>query len=170
MSVKGVGFELDVSFDTTAQLLTSTSQYKVVSMVPGTVTGSRAVDWAGCTTTAGTPTATAFHAIGICQESLKSSSEQCTVRLWGISKATCAESITAGEWVMAYWGVSTTTRKGHIVAVDDGVTMTAYGASVSAHVTILGRALQKGSTDSVISIFLNPSLYDFQFVGTIGIT
>lgn len=170
MSVKGVGFELDVSFDTTAQLLTSTSQYKVVSMVPGTVTGSWAVDWAGDTTTAGTPTATAFNAIGICQESLKSSSEQCTVRLFGISKAVCAESITAGEWVMAYWGVSTTTRKGHIVAIDNGGTMTALAGTASSHVTVLGRSLQKGSTDSVISIFLNPSLYDFNLVGSIGIT
>lgn len=170
MAIKGEGMGYDLTFDTTAQLLTSTSQYKVVGMVPGTTTGDWAVDLAGATTTAGTPTQTAWQAIGINQSFLKASSESCNVRLLGLSKAHCAESITAGTPVMAYWGVSTTTRAGQIVSVDDAVTITAYGATIASHAVILGRSMESGSTNSVITIFLNPQLYDMALVGTIGIT
>jgi hypothetical protein len=71
---------------------------------------------------------------------------------------------------MAYWGVSTTTMAGRIVQVDNGVTITAYGSTISAQCVILGRALESGVTGTVISVFVNPQLYDLSLVGSISIT
>jgi hypothetical protein len=116
------------------------------------------------------PTATAFFAIGINQTYLSSGSEVCAVRVFGVSKAVCAESVNAGAAVMAYWGVSTTTMAGRIVQVDTGVTITAYGSTVSAQCVILGRALESGVTGSVISVMVNPQIYDLSLVGSISIT
>lgn len=170
MAISGNGREYDITLIPEAVMRTTTSQYHCVGMVAGTTTVDRAVGICGATGTGGTPTSTAYHAIGINQSYLSSGSESCDIRMFGVSKATCAESITTGEFVMAYWGISTSAMRGKIVAVDNGVTCTVATASVTSHTVILGRALEAGSTNTVISVFVNPQLYDNQLVGSIGIT
>ena len=168
MAISGVGNGIDVSFIPGSDMLTTTTQFLVVGMAPTSTVANRTVFLAGSGGVGATMCADG--AIGINQSYLSSGSQICTVRLLGISKAVCAESIAAGSFVMAYWGVSTTTMAGRIVQVDNGVTITAYGASVSAQTVILGRALENGSTNSVISVFVNPQLYDRSLVGSISIT
>lgn len=161
MSVKGTGREYDMTFKLDGTLKTTTAQYRIVSMIPGT-TGNAdlTVQLANDTGTAAEPTAASYYGIGILQSYPSASSEQGTVRLFGVSKAYCAESITAGEIITAYYGTPTTTASGGISAVDSGVSVSVATASIASHIIILGRALEKGSTGTVISVFLNPSLYD----------
>jgi len=163
----GIGREYDVPFKIGANLKTTTSQYMAVAMVPGT---STAVDWtvegASNSATVGVATSTARHAIGICQDALSAGSTRCTVRMFGLSKVICGDSITAGEWICADWGVSATIVEGGVVAVDDAVTCSAATQSITSHVTILGRALEKGSTNTVITAFINPQLYDNNLVAS----
>ena len=176
MAVMGIGPEYDVSMKLGPELRTTTAQYAVVGM-PNT---STAVDFtvylSGATATteaavnSASPTCTAFKAIGILQTKPSATCLVGQVRLFGLSKVVCAESITSGNAVMAYWGISTTTMAGRIVNVDDGVTISVAGASVSAQCVILGRALEDGSTGTVITMMVNPQLYDLSLVGTIGIT
>lgn len=168
MSIAGNGREYDIPFNAGSNLRTTTSQYYCVALTAGTTTTDRLVEACGDTGTYATPTIAAFHFIGINQTYMSSNSQECTVRMMGISKAICAESITAGQWIMPYFGVSTTTRKGQIVAVDDGVSV--GGHSIASHSVIAGRALQPGSTNDVISVMVNPQLYDWNLIGTIGIT
>ena len=171
MSIYGYGNNLDITCKLDSSLKTTTSQYAVVGMVPGSSTSENfTVCIAGQTGTMADATAAAYHAIGVLQTYQSSGSENGTVRLFGVSKATCAESIAAGRFVMAYWGASTSTRAGQIVSVDNGVSCSAATPSIPAHAVILGRALSNGSTNSVITIIVNPQLYDMALVGSIGIT
>ena len=171
MAIYGAGGELDLTFKITDELKTTTSQFMCVGQAPGTTTAAdRTVSLCGVANSIGSATGTAFHFIGIVQSYQSASSEVATVRTFGVSKAVCAESIPAMAPVMAYWGVSTTTMAGRIVCVDDGVSTSAATMSTSAHVIIIGRALESGSTGTVISILIQPSLYDLNLVGSISIT
>lgn len=175
MAISGNGREYDITFLSGALMRTTTSQYRIVGFAPGTTTNTdRTVDLAGGTSTLAEPTATAAYAIGINQTYMSANAVECNVRMFGISKAICAESITAGMFVLPYGGVgaaaSTTTMAGRIVQLDNGITITAYGATISSQCVVLGRALEDGSTGTVISVFVNPQLYDRQLVGTIGTT
>jgi len=160
MAIHANGREYDISLIPGDQILTTTSQYLLVGMVAGTTTADRAVELCGQTNTVGTPTATSRHAIGINQSHLSSGSSVCDVRLFGVSKAICSASITAGEFLVAYEGASTTTRAGQIAPIADGASISAATASIAAHSVVIGRALEDGSTNTVISVFLNPQLYD----------
>lgn len=172
MAIYGVGGSVDITFIPDAAMLTTTSQFKVVGLAPTTTATDKTVAVSGATGTSVTiePTSTAYYAIGVNQSYLSAGSADCTVRIFGVSKVTCAETVTAGHFVMAYWGASTTTMAGRVVQVDNGVTITAYGGSVSSQCVILGRALESGITGSVISVFVNPQLYDMSLVGSISIT
>jgi len=173
MAVKGTGKEYDVSGDIADNLKTTTSQYRIVSIC-GDTAGSNWTFDAARTGTADFTAATRY-AIGINQTYLSESAETCDVRLFGISKAVCAESIPVGSFVSTYYGVSTATMWGKIINLDNGASgCSGYTGSVagtvSNQVTVLGRAMENGSTNSVISVFLNPQLYDMSLVGSIGIT
>jgi len=175
MAIQGTGFSLDVTFKAEASLRTSTTQYMAVGMVPGTTTTEDyTVALCGFTAAALTAvapaTVTAKFAIGINQSYLSSGALECSVRLFGLSKAICAHSIGAGSWVIAYNGISTTVMAGKIQQLLDGATATAYGMTATSQVTILGRALESGSTNSVITIFLNPHLNDLSVVGSLTVT
>ena len=170
MAIKGIGPAIDVTFDITAEARTTTSQYKVMGMTPGTSTAQGWTADATRTSTNAGFTASAFHALGILQGYESGTSESGTIRLFGISKAIAAESIGAGSWVACYHGASTAAMWGKLISLDDGVSNTAATTSITTHYTVLGRALESGSTNGVISIFLNPQMYDFGLVGTIGIT
>ena len=173
MAISGSGRDLDLTFTPVDELKTSTAQYWVVGMVPGTSTAAdRTVDPACDVTTNATATQNAWLAIGINQTMMSAASDSLSVRLFGLSKAKCAESIGAGNFVCAYFGISTTTRVGQIVAIDNGVTgsASAIAKTLTAHQVVLGRALESGSTNASITIFLNPQLYDNNLIGTIGIT
>lgn len=170
MAVYGLGNGIDMTFKLASGnvLATTTSQYKLVSFVPGTSTvGDFQVDMAGATG-ASDATASAFYCIGVNQSYLSSGSQECTVRLLGVSKVVCAESIAAGSFVMAYWGSSLTSRIGTIVQVDNGVSCACATTSITSQMVILGRAFEDGSTGTVISVFVNPQLYDAALVGSIG--
>ena len=178
----GNGREYDITFKADSSLKTSTAsggnatmEYRVVGFAPGTSTNSdRYVGLAGNTGTLSEPTATAAYAVGINQTMMSSSAEYCSVRLFGVSKAVCAESIAAGMFVLAYGGAgaaaSTTTMAGRIVSVDNGVSCGSYGQTVTSQCTVLGRALEDGSTGTVISVFVNPQLYDRNLIGSIATT
>ena len=167
MAVSGNGREYDITFQLDANLKTSTTFYPVVGLPGGTTTVSRFVQATGDTGTYAEPTGSSNHAIGILQNSdLSSGSDFGAVRLFGVSKAVCADSVTAGGFVRAYQGISTTSMIGRIVEIADRVTCSAATQSICSHTVVLGRALESGQTGSVISIFMNPQLYDNNLVAS----
>lgn len=171
MAIYGQGGSYDITMKLDSSLKTTTSQYMCVGMGPGSsTTDTRLVGLCGQTGTMADATHTADYCIGIIQSYQSASSEYGTVRLFGVSKATCAESIAAGMYVMPYFGASTTTMPGRIVSVDSAAANTASAIVASQIVTILGRALESGSTGTVISVFVNPQMYDRQLVGSINVT
>lgn len=149
MAIHGNGNEYDITMKCGGGVNTTTSQYKVVGMGWATTTACFTAYMANYAT-ALSDTMTAYGALGIQQSYLSSGSEYCTVRLFGLSKAMCAGSIAAGDFVNAYDGVSTTTHPGNIETLDLTVSATTM--------VILGRALEDGSTGTVITVMLNPQL------------
>jgi hypothetical protein len=169
-TIYGDGFALDKTFKLEASLKTTTSQFKCVAMVPGsTTTTDFQVTLCGQTSTAADATAASFHCIGILQTYHSANSSEGTVRMFGISKAICAHSITAGNFIMPYYGISTTSRDGTVVEIING-TSSAYGMTLASHCVVLGRALEKGVTGTVITVFINPQMYDAQLVGSLAMT
>jgi hypothetical protein len=157
MAISGVGNEYDVTLKAGASAQTSTSQYLCVGA--GWTTTS--TDWTALitndSTTGGTINAHAF--IGVNQTgAMSAGSESMKVRMFGISKVKCATSIQAWSWVECYNGISTTTFRGHIQQLVAGETFTAM--TTSAWRVPVGRALESGSTNSVISVVIIPSLYE----------
>lgn len=172
MAIGATGREYDLSFKLLASsgLNTTTSQYACVGLIANTTTAAeRSVQICGATYSADATNA-AFYCIGVNQSYLSASSGECTVRMFGVSKVICAQSVSVGDMVMPYWGISTTTMPGRVVVVDNAVTTTVFGQTVTSHCVILGRALESGSTGTVISVFVNPQLYEFSLVGSISIT
>jgi hypothetical protein len=162
MAISGIGKEYDVPMKAAATLKTTTSQYSVVGMGWATST----VDWTAYLTDNGTglsDTMTSRGAIGINQTYMSANSEGCTVRMFGISKVKCAASIAAGDFIRAYEGVSTTTFPGYVQSVAFG-SITVGTTSISAGIVVLGRALEDGSTNTVISAMINPQLYDVNLI------
>ena len=161
MAIMGVGQECDITLKPGASCLTSTSQYLCVGNQALTTTS---IDFTAIitndSTTAGT--GAAYDVIGINQSFLSSTSEEMTVRMFGVSKAICACSVPAWSYIAAYRGLSTTTRRGQIEPVGFAQTQTAN--ITSTNFSILGRALEDGSTGTVISVFVNPSPYPFNNV------
>jgi hypothetical protein len=169
MAIGANGREQDITFYADGTLKTTTSQYWCVGMAATNTLNDRYVTVCGDTGTAGsggTPTLASNYAIGINQTYMSSGSDQCTVRLMGVSKAIAAASIAAGQFVRAYQGISTTSMIGRIVAVANAVTVSAATQSIASHTVILGRALEDASTNTVISVFLNPQLYDNNLVAS----
>ena len=154
MAIKGTGNEFDKTFDAGASVKTSTSEFLCVGAA--STTADKTVIITNDSTTAGT--AAAYNVYGINQmNAMSASSAYCRVRMFGVSKAICAASIAAHDPIAAYRGVSTTTRRGQIESVAFGNTQTAN--ITSTNFFILGRALEDGSTNSVISVFVNPTPY-----------
>jgi hypothetical protein len=161
MAIKGTGQEFDLTMKAGASLLTSTSQFLAVGAGETTTSADMTAYVTNDSTTAGSNNA--HYAIGINQSNqLSATSQYCTVRMFGVSKAICACSIPAFSFVAAYRGASTTTRRGHIEPVGYAQTQTAN--ITSTNFVILGRALEDGSTNSVISVFVNPTPYPFNNV------
>ncbi|MDY6888142.1 MAG: hypothetical protein SVV88_10980 [Pseudomonadota bacterium] len=161
-AILGNGREYDITLKTSTYMATSTSQYLVVGMQGETTTA----DFTGYMADAGSAlddTQTAYQAIGINQSYLSASSDVMSVRLFGLSKAKCAASVAAGDFVKAYSGISTTTFRGHIETTAQG-SCAAATMSVTSFRVILGRALEDGSTNTVITVFLNPQLYDTSLI------
>ncbi len=145
-TIMGNGREYDITFKCDSNLKTTTSQFRVVAMVPTnqtTTADDRLVTLVATGTVADFTTA-AHYAIGINQSYLTSDSEVCTVRLFGVSKAICAASVPAGSFVVPYYGTSITSRQGNIIWLQEGVSTTMATTSVTAHTVILGRALEDG--------------------------
>jgi len=171
MAIGGFGGEYDITCKLDSSLKTTTSQYAAVGMVPGSTTSvCFTVCRCGITGTMADATAASYNAIGILQSYVDSNSENGTIRLLGVSKVYCAESIPAGAFVTAYAGISTTTRGGQVVNCHTGNSTTAATTSITAQCVVLGRALSNGSTNSVISVFVNPQLYDMALVGSLAVT
>lgn len=167
MAIKGNGLEYDVTFKITNELKTTTSQFAVVGLVPGTTTTQdRTVSKTGVDNSTGAATGTSRFAIGIIQSLQSSASEEASVRMFGVSKAVCAASVSAGYFVRAYHGASASAA-GKIVEITDGVSISAATITASNHCVVLGRALESGSTNTVISVFVNPSLYDSNLIHSI---
>ncbi len=170
MAIYGAGGSFDYTFKITNELKTSTSQFKVVGYVPGSTTSEdRTVCISGVATSIAAATGSAYYAIGIIQSMQSASSENASVRLFGISRATCAESIPGGSFVCAYAGASGTSYAGMVVALDDGVSTLMGTTSITATRVVLGRALESGSTNTVISVFLNPQYASAHGIGSIGV-
>jgi len=163
MAVGGVGNEYDITLKAGASVRTSTSQFLCVGAGATTTSGNRTVYITNDSITAGTANAYAF--VGINQSgAMSAGSLSCNVRMFGVSKAKCASSITEFGYVEAYDGVSTTTFRGHIEEIISGSSVSAATMSTSSHSTVIGRALESGSTNSVISIYVNPQLWDRNFI------
>ena len=160
----GNGSGIDISGKPGTELKTSTSQYLVVGIQGATTSADRTFYLANAGGTL-EDTTTARNAIGINQSNMLSTgSEACHIRIMGLAKAKCAASVTAGDWIKAYEGASTTTFRGHVDSVLSGLSITVATASISSQMTILGKALADGSTNSVIEVMLMPQMYDTQFV------
>lgn len=161
MALTNVGNSYDINLKAGATLLTTTSQYKVVGMEPTSTTGDL-TGYLANNNTATSNTNTARHAVGINQTYLSSTSEVCTVRLHGVSKVVCAASIPAGAFLVAYEGISTSTRAGQVSPVVNGITFTALSLTVNR--VVLGRALEAGSTNTVIHAYINPQLMEGSYL------
>ena len=162
----GNGTQIDVTFKAALNLRTTTAQYMVVGIVPGSTGADYTVEGCFNSATNGGATSTSRFAIGVNQSYMSANSTECTVRLLGISKVKCGDSITAGEWLMAAVGTPTSTLYGTVMAVNDQVTSSAATMSTTAHQTILGRSLEDGSTSTVIGAFINPQMYDANLVAS----
>lgn len=171
MAIGGNGQGIDVSMKADSQLRTATvgnatAQYRVVGMAPNTTT----VDWtcylANNATTL-SDTQSAYHPIGVNQTFMSANSTECQVRIQGISKVICAASVAAGDLIIAQDGISTTTHPGAVWSLslldETNVTCATYGTSVSVFYCVLGRALEDGSTNTVISAIINPTPYGREF-------
>lgn len=159
MAIKGLGNEYDITLKAGASCKTSTSQYLCVGAWPTTTSGDFYGYITNDSTAAGTTNSYAF--IGVNQSNMMSSgSESMSVRMFGVSKVKCSASVPAYSFVVPYAGASTTTRRGQIAAIASGVSITVATASTSSHTCVIGRALEDGSTGTVISVFINPQLYD----------
>lgn len=148
MALRGNGKDYDASLKAADSLRTSTVQYLAVGLSEQT-----AIDFTAGLTNAGTSgsnTITGRSVIGVNQTMMSAGSTELSVRMLGISKAKCAASIPAGAIVSAYDGVSTTTFSGHIQAFSFGTVATATNAQ-----RILGIAMENGSTNTVVTIFVN---------------
>lgn len=171
MAIYGNGVCVDYTFKITDELKTTTSQFMCVGQAPDTTTASdKTVSLCGVGASISAATGASFHCIGIVQSYQSATSEVATVRLFGIGKATCAHSIPAFAYVMAYHGISTTAMAGKICAIRDAASCTVATTSITAHCTVLGRSLEAGSTNTVIEVFINPSMYDFNLVGSLAVT
>ena len=149
MAIHSNGNEYDLTMKAGPGINTSTSQYKVVGMGWDTTSA----DWTAYMAdynTALADTMTARGALGIQQDYLSASSEYCRVRVMGLSKAICSASISAGDFVVPYEGASMTLHFGDIATLALATTITTA--------VILGRALEDGSSNTVISIIVQPSL------------
>lgn len=159
MAIMGNGTEYDQTFDVGASVKTSTSQYLCVGAWATTTSTDWTVFITNDSTSAGTTNSHAF--VGINQTGgMSASSTKCKVRLHGISKAVCSASVPAYSFVVPYNGASTTTRRGQIQAIASGASITVATASISSQTVIVGRALEDGSTGTVISVLVNPQVYD----------
>lgn len=169
MAIGGTGREVDVTFLPDATLKTTTAQYRCVGMLATTTLNDRYVCMTCDTGTAGsggTPTACSNYAIGINQTYMSAGSNECSIRLFGMAKGIAESSIAAGQFVMAYKGISVTSRIGTLIAVADAATSSAATMSVASHTVIMGRAMEDASTNTVFSVFLNPQLYDNNLVAS----
>lgn len=160
MAISGNGREYDITFLASSSLKTTTSQYMAVSMIPGTSTTDDREVQVAFVADAAAQSVSAHWAIGINQSYLSASSDNCTVRMFGISKAICGASVAAGSFVVPYRGASTTSRIGCIQQLVSGVSVGCATASIGSHLVVLGRALEDGSTGTVISIFVNPQVVE----------
>jgi hypothetical protein len=152
---------VDQSFLLGAQLKTSTSQYKAVCIAGQSTSADWTVELCGQTNSIATPTAASRSAIGIMQEYNSATTTRANVKLHGVSKVKCADSVTAGDFLVAYEGISTTTFAGFVVAIAPGASTVAATTSITSFRVVLGRALESGQTNTVISAMINP-----QFVST----
>jgi hypothetical protein len=159
MAISGNGNEYDITLLAGASVRTSTSQYLCVGAGATTTSGNKTVYITNDSVTAGTANAYAF--VGVNQTgAMSSGSINCNVRMFGVSKVKCASSITEWGYVESYNGASTTTFRGHIQEIANGSSVSAATMSISSHTTVIGRALESGSTNSVISVLVNPQLWD----------
>ena len=155
-AIMGNGKEYDLNMKCSDQMKTSTSQYLLVGIAP---TSSNA-DFTGYLTDNGVAlnnSMTAQYAIGINQTYLSATSEVMRVRTFGLAKAKCAAAIVAGDFVKAYRGVSTTTFAGHLIAATPAGTTT--GLTAGSFSVVLGRAMEDGTTNTVIQVLFNPQVY-----------
>jgi len=152
MAIRGNGSDYDISLNAGSSIQTSTSQYLVVG-IEDTSTSVDATAYLSNAGAALSSTITARMALGINQTYMSSGSNEAAIRVQGISKAKCAAAVKAGAFVTAYEGASTTTFAGHVQAFAVGTVLTATSARV-----ILGRALESGATNTVISVLLSPSI------------
>ena len=171
MAVGGNGQGIYVSFNVGGTYLATSAmgaanQYRVVGMQPITTTA----DWTCYLANAGSDlenTLTAYHPIGVTQELMSANATVVTVRISGISKVRCESTVAAGDLLVAYDGISTTTHAGNVVSAsladEANVTCATYGASTAVFYCFLGRALEDGITNSVISAAINITPYDRQF-------
>ena len=155
MAVKGNGLNLDLTLKAGTSVSTSTSQYLCVGESETTTAADFTVIVTNDSTAAGTMAAR--FCIGINQTKMSTNTDVCNVRVAGVAKAKCASSVAAFSWVKCYEGGSTTTFRGHIDQVVLGETFTAM--TTSAHQCVIGRALENGSTNTVIEILLAPQLF-----------
>jgi len=144
MAIGGVGTPYDKTFKIDDNLKTITTQYMVVSGPPTTTATDNTVQLSGDTGSASEPTTSAYYPVGVNQVYLSGTVADTTVRMFGISKAICNASIPAFTRVKA-----AAAGLGKIETVDLTATITVAQYDV-------GQAMESGSTNTVISIMVNP--------------
>ncbi|WP_297308545.1 hypothetical protein, partial [Neptuniibacter sp.] len=99
MSRHGNGEEYDITMKPSTYMKTTTSQYRLVG-IQGATTSAEFTGYLCNNKQTLNDTTTARNAIGINQTMLSAGSETMQVRIFGISKARCESTITAGDWVV----------------------------------------------------------------------
>jgi len=139
----GTTFGQDYTMKGSAATLTTTSQWLVCT--PATVTGN--ADF----TVDITNTITAHHRlVGVLQSYPSAGSSTVLVRMTGISRAICSDSVECMQWVK----IDST---GTIKQVTEGTAATFTTANVTL-VGILGMALENGQTSQTILVDLRPQI------------
>jgi hypothetical protein len=82
----------------------------------------------------------------------------------GIVKVYGSVSIPAGSIVIPYQGASMDSYAGYVQPMANGASIAVATASIAAQRVVLGRALTNGSTNTAITIVLQPQLYDNQLM------
>jgi len=150
MAIYDQGF--DITLKAGDYCKTTAAQYKCVG-IPATDSAADLTAYMCNAGAAVNNTLTARCAIGIIQNLPSANCAEVTVRVLGVSKAICSGSISTGDFVYADYTISTTTKCGKILG-GWGI-----GSTNSMSCVILGRALENGSSDTVIAIALAPILH-----------
>lgn len=140
---------LDITLKLGSEAKTTTAQYKAVAMDPTSTTGDFTANFPVTTAALNAP-------VGIIQNYITANASSAQVRVLGISKAYCYDSIVAGAPVAMALKTAGGAYTGYIVAAAPSGAWTGTGTVTRALGWALSGSTGATCTGSAISVLLNP--------------